>query len=155
MSNVKINIWGFIAYGIGVKVFMVDDKFDSALYKECLVNNLVPNVDSNRHTVFQQDNCPIHTTPELWSYLRTLPFRILNHPACSPDLNPVENIWNLAQRKLNKYLLTNFISNKASLFSKAKEFCESIPIEMVDSLIESMPKRIREVELNRGLHINY
>lgn len=79
----------------------------------------------------------------------------MNHPPVSPDLNVTENVFNLASRLLNNYLIGNFINSKDELWSKVKEYLESIPIEMVNRLTESMPKRIQQVRVNAGDHTSY
>ena len=73
----------------------------------------------------------------------------------SSDLNLQENIWHLADRKLSKYLLTNYVNRAEDLFEKVKEFCESIPVDIVNRLYDSMPDRIAEVRAKRGKATHY
>ena len=42
--------------------------------------------------VFQLNNVPIHRARRTMSFLEESGIRVLKHPACSPELNPIENL---------------------------------------------------------------
>ena len=50
--------------------------------------------------IFQQDNAAIHNASITKKYLLEQKLRLLDHPACSPDLNPIENLWRLIVAKV-------------------------------------------------------
>ena len=50
--------------------------------------------------IFQQDNAAIHNASITKKYLLEQKIRLLDHPACSPDLNPIENLWGLIVAKV-------------------------------------------------------
>lgn len=154
ISSVKVNIWCFMSYNRGARAFLVSDNFNAREYIECIRTNFFNN---HHHTdyIFQQDNCSIHKATEVIQFFRDHNVRTLNHPPISPDLNTCENIFNLSQRQLDHYLLTNFINNKTMLFNKVKEYIESIPVETVNSLIDSMPNRVQAVRVAGGGHTRY
>lgn len=154
ISSVKINVWAYMVYNVGVRAFLVDDNFVSTMYVDCIRDNFFNRHGSSDH-IFQQDNCSIHKTETVIQFFRTRRAKVLNHPPVSPDLNPMENIFNLSQRKLNHYLLFNFVNTKQDLFRIVQDFLESIEIEMVNNLIDSMPNRIQQVRLNYGDHTRY
>uniref|UniRef100_A0AAX7TBM0 Tc1-like transposase DDE domain-containing protein n=1 Tax=Astatotilapia calliptera TaxID=8154 RepID=A0AAX7TBM0_ASTCA len=51
--------------------------------------------------VFQQDNALVHNARRTRDYFQENNITILDHPAASPDLNPVENLWGWMARKLH------------------------------------------------------
>jgi transposase len=53
-----------------------------------------------RILIFQQDNAKPHTAPALKAYLENWGYEVLNWPPQSPDLSPIENIWNVMKMKL-------------------------------------------------------
>ena len=48
--------------------------------------------------IFPQDNAAIYDA-SLTKYSLEQKIRLLDHPACSPDLNPIENLWGLIVAK--------------------------------------------------------
>lgn len=47
---------------------------------------------SGKEWIFQQDNAAIHTARRSKIFFQANNIRLLDHPPCSPDLNPIENI---------------------------------------------------------------
>ena len=45
--------------------------------------------------IFQQDNAAIYNASITKKYLLEQKIRLLDHPAYSPDFNPLENLWGL------------------------------------------------------------
>ena len=50
--------------------------------------------------IFQQDNAAIHNASIKKKYLLEQKIRLLDYPACSPDLSPLENLWGLIVAKV-------------------------------------------------------
>ncbi len=56
----------------------------------------------SRQHVFQQDNAKPHTAAITTAWLRSKRVRVLNWPACSPDLSHIENIWRINKQKISQ-----------------------------------------------------
>ena len=50
--------------------------------------------------IFQQNNAAIHNASIRKKYLLEQKIRLLDHPACSQDLNPIEDLWELIVAKV-------------------------------------------------------
>ena len=50
--------------------------------------------------IFQLDNAAIHNASIKKKSLFEQKIRLLDHPACSPDLSPKENLWGLIVTKV-------------------------------------------------------
>ncbi len=50
---------------------------------------------------FQQDNAPCYTARSIEVRMEDHPIKTLSWPAQSPDLNPIENPWNVIKRKMD------------------------------------------------------
>ncbi len=50
--------------------------------------------------IFQQDLAPARTAKSTKSWLNNHGVGVLDWPANSPDLNPIENLWGIVKRKM-------------------------------------------------------
>jgi uncharacterized membrane protein YheB (UPF0754 family) len=78
---------------------------------------------------------------------------VLDWPAQSPDLSPIENLWHQIKQKLA--VLTEKASSKDHLFELVKAEWEKFTHKEIQTLIDSMPNRIQETIAARGGSIGY
>ncbi|GFT65200.1 transposable element Tcb1 transposase [Trichonephila clavipes] len=77
---------------------------------------------------------------EQWCWQYNVPNQLHTHPQ-SPDLNPIEHLWDLLERKIRQHNITS----KDMLKSVRKDEREKISAEETTKLVNSMPKRLQEV----------
>ena len=56
---------------------------------------------------FQQDNDPKHTSRLAKKFRRDNMPEVMDWPSNSPDLKPIENLWNIVKRNVEKKMLRN------------------------------------------------
>jgi len=130
--------------------------FRGIMTAEVYVNILEENVADIKAMLgkkfrFQQDNDPKHTSRLAKSYLGKNMPEILDWPSNSPDLNPIENLWNMVKRNVEKRMPRSL----DELESFLKEEWDLIPDDTLNNLIKSMKNRCREVIRKNGDHIDY
>ena len=78
-------------------------------------------------------------------------------PPRSPDLNPIENAFNLVEKKLSSSAVKYSISKEsyAKFVERVENTLLSYPIELIDNIIKSMPKRISQVIQSKGHRLKY
>jgi transposase len=103
--------------------------------------------------ILQEDNDPSHghrsarNPPELLRQSNWI--EVLEHPAYSPDLNPVEAIWAILKQRYKK----RHWRNKQELKKVLLEEWENITQEEIQARISEMPWRCREVQNRNGMLI--
>ncbi len=94
----SLMVWGYIsAYGMG-SLHVLEGTMIAESYIKILEQHMLP----SRRRVFQQDNAKPHTAAITTAWLRSRRVRVLNWPACSPDLSPIENIWRIIKREIHQ-----------------------------------------------------
>ena len=157
--------WSGIRYGVlGPLVPLEGDPeakrsgITAKVYLEILEEYLPTLMDAD--TIFMQDNAPIHTAGKVKRFFEDMAFELLDWPPYSPDLNCIENLWKLLKEKINARYpeLGTLPKNESSLrqlISAAIEVWEEFDIELINQLIDSMPRRIAAVVAAKGWYTKY
>lgn len=102
---------------------------------------------------FMQDNAPGHAAAETRVDLHSRGIQVIFWPSFSPDLNPIESVWNIMKDWIYKYYPEKI---SYDLLRKAvREAWDAVPQEELVSLVESMTARCQAVIDANGLHIPF
>jgi transposase len=153
----SLMMWGCMSYeGVGYGCH-IQQTMDADVYCEILNTSLKDSLEywglSNDEIIFQQDNDPKHTSRAATKWFRGNKMRVLDWPAQSPDLNPIEHLWHHLKVKLSAY------ERKAKGIHELWERCDkewnSFTVETCRKYIESMPGRVQAVLKAKGGHTRY
>jgi transposase len=99
--------------------------------------------------LFQEDNARPHTSKVATTTREESGLRFLPWPAQSPDLNPIENLWDKIKRKV--YARRKKPKNLRELQKSVKAAWKAISLKDIQALVDSMPRRIQKcIEANGG-----
>ncbi len=100
-----------------------------------------------------QDHAPGHNGASTLEELREWGVDVIDWPPFSPDLNPIETVWN----KMKDYIAANFPENMTydQLRAAVYEAWESITPEFLHDLLDEMKKRCEAVITAQGGHTQY
>jgi hypothetical protein len=107
-----------------------------------------------RKVIFMHDNAPSHSAKATGTFLATMGFKgdtLMAWPACSPDLNPIENLWSIIKRKV--YADVRQFSSKEDLWVAIQEAATSVEPATIKTLTESVNDRQFQVIQKHGAYI--
>ncbi|GBM51226.1 DNA polymerase alpha subunit B [Araneus ventricosus] len=105
--------------------------------------------------VFQQGNCTSHRSwlATVWLDEHSSDFPVMNWPPRSPELNPIEHLWDVLEKGLKAYRTTP--ATLTELWIALAYVWQAIPVERFRKLVESIPRRMAAViKIIAGTGIN-
>lgn len=147
----EVMIWGCISWhGVGT-ITAVNGNINAEKYQQVLNDNLWPVIVRhfpNEQYIFQDDNAPVHRARSTQDFIHRNGITTMSWPAQSPDLNIIENLWLLLKRKLQARV--GRIENKDDLFREIQRVWTSITPQYVQSLYNTIPRRLQSVIRLKG-----
>lgn len=150
-----VMVWAGISDAGKTPICFISTKMNSEKYCELLEEVLIPFLEDamDENAIFQHDNASCHAASNTKNFLTAHNIPILEWPACSPNLNPIENAWGI---------LSAHVFAQGRKFETAGQLKKAIIDEWakitpntVKSLIHSMPRRLQEVIAKKGEATHY
>jgi hypothetical protein len=146
-------VWGsFSAKGGGSLTILPKNTYKE-WYQHTLREKLLLTIQEQfgeEQCLFQHDGAPFHRAKVITKWIGEQNIYILG-PGNSPDLNPIENLWSILKRQVDKQKPTNSDKLQALIMQE----WSAISQDVAQKLIDSMPGRIAEVLKKKGQHCKY
>jgi hypothetical protein len=149
----KIMVWG----GFSVKGLVGYHSFkcimDGPYYVQILQDHLIRNArrQFSQSWRLQQDNDPKHRSGVAKQFLHNEVPEMIDWPSNSPDVNPVENLWSIIKRRVEK----RKPSNLDELDRFLHEEWDTTDLATLNHLVKSMKARCLALIDSKGERINY
>jgi hypothetical protein len=154
---VKVNVWGcFCGRGLGY-MYIFHQNMNGDLLKGVLGTHLAESAELHydvEHAEpwwFLQDNDPKHKSTIVRTWLFNHGIQCIDFPPYSPDLNPIENLWNDLARRVE----VRPAATMDELQDVVAEEWAATSVEYLTNLAQSMPKRCQAVIDAKGDHTKY
>ncbi len=150
LKPASLMVWGCTsAYGMGC-LHVLEGTMNAERYIKVLEQHMLPSrqcLFQGRPCVFQQDNAKPYTAAIITAWLHSRRVWVLNWPACSSDLSPVENIWCIIKWKIRQRRPQTL----QELETNIRQEWDQIPTLTLQKLITSMPRCLQTVLKRRDL----
>ena len=151
----SLMVWGAFSYHGKLTLGFPSTRMDSSEYQIILEANLLPYLRKfqRRKFIFQQDNASVHVSQSTRQWFQRRQITLLEWPACSPDCNPMENLWGALVRHV--YAEKRQFETTETLREAILASWHAIDEKIIRNLVESMPNRIFELVKCQGSAIKY
>ena len=112
-----------------------------------------PSTHQHADKVFQHDNARPHTARATVGFLANHNVTVLPWPSKSPDLNPIENLWDQLDKRVR--MRQPAPQTLLQLQQALQEEWQRIPQVQIQRLIQSMRRRVTTVLQANGGHTRY
>jgi hypothetical protein len=150
-----VMVWACFTWDFKSEIVFVDGVLDATKYQNMISPHLQQLSDhfEGNDWIFQQDNAPIHTARSTMLWFKSKNINVMDWPALSPDLNPIENLWGILVRAVyadgKQYYTINDL--KQAIIREWKK----IAPQVLRNLVNSMPNRMYQLITLQGKKTKY
>lgn len=149
----SVMVWGGVSRNWRTPLVIVRENLTARRYIDQILRPIVLRRRQHlRSFILMQDNARPHTANITRRFFERHDITLLRHPAMSPDLNPIEHVWDIMGRRLRREYPN--LQNLAALERALQHIWNTIPQPQITVCI-NMAERLRAVIENRGGNTRY
>ena len=149
----KILVWGGFSIKGLVGYHSFTNIMDGTYYIQILQDHLIRNARKQfgRRWRLLQDNDPKHKSRIVKKFLDEEVPEVIDWPSNSPDANPIENLWSVIKRRVEKRGPSNLNELNKFLYDEWNK----VDMLIINNLIKSMKSRCLALIESKGERIDY
>ncbi|UYV83536.1 Transposase [Cordylochernes scorpioides] len=141
-----IMVWGAIAYDSRSPLLRIQGTMTAQRYVDDVLRPVtLPYLQGVPNALYQQDNARPHTARISQQALQDV--QMLPWPPYSPDLSPIEHVWDIIGRRLHALPEPR---SEDELWQMVEREWRAIPQDAIRTLIDSLPRRVAACIAVRG-----
>ena len=148
-----------ISYDKGIVLCEPFEKMTGAFFAEFIDDHFTEafRIADKETDLFVQDGDPSQNSKLARASMDKADAQLLQIPARSPDLNPIENFFHLVSEGLRTDAILHQYMDESMADFKARiiRIMDAIPRETIDKTISSMRKRLLQIIAGRGQRVKY
>ena len=157
-GRTSVGIWSFIFKDQKGPLVLIDRRINGQKYREQVLEaTVLPaaiNIEYNIGSwMFMHDGAPCHRAGIATGFFEREGITLMDWPACSPNLNPIENLWSRLKRAINSR--NTIPKTREELLTAIKEEWERIGVEDFNGMIAGMPGRMEACIKAKGGHTKW
>lgn len=149
----SVMVWGGVSRDWRTPLVIVRENLTAQRYIDQILRPIVlRRRQHQRAFILMQDNARPHTANITRRFFERHDITLLRHPPMSPDLNPIEHVWDIMGRRLRREYPN--LQNLAALERALLQIWNTIPQPQIARCI-NMAERLAAVIENRGGNTRY
>ncbi len=153
-----VMVWGIFSWPTLCLLVPIEHCLNTTAYLSIVDEHVHPfmtTVYPSSDGYFQQDNAPCHKAQIIsdWFLEHDNEFTLFKWPPQSPDLNPIEHLWDVVEREI--HIMDVQPTNLQQLCDAIMSIWTKIYEECIQHLVESMTRRIKAVLKAKGAPTRY
>ena len=150
----SVMVWAGISHVGKTNLIILNGNLNAQRYRdEILAPVVIPYIQANHNAIFQQDNARPHTARLTTQFLQANNVNVMDWPFTSPDLSPIEQIWDLLERRVRQRPAQP--QTLRQLEQALRHEWQNIPVNMIRRYLRSVNRRCRAVINAAGGHTRY
>ena len=150
-------VWGCISWDCKMDLITIRGNLNGPRYQqEILERAVVPHFDNHplaTRPIFMDDNARPHRAHAVTQFLQQNAVETIPRPAMSPDINPIEHLWDILGRRLRQR--DPPVQTLNELATALHEDWNRIPQNQIQRLIQGMRRRLEAVVRVQGGYTRY